>query len=69
VQGRTDVGKPGYMGPCPPPGDKPHRYIYTLYAVKTDKLDVNGESSGALVGFNVIANSLGKTTLTVSFGR
>ena len=24
VQGRTDFGKPGYGGPCPPPG-KPHR--------------------------------------------
>ncbi len=22
-----------YGGPCPPPGDKPHRYIFTLYAL------------------------------------
>jgi Raf kinase inhibitor-like YbhB/YbcL family protein len=31
-QGRNDFRKIGYGGPAPPPG-KPHRYIFTLYAV------------------------------------
>jgi len=31
-QGRNDFGRIGYGGPCPPPG-KPHRYIFTLYAL------------------------------------
>jgi len=31
-QGRNDFGQIGYGGPCPPPG-KPHRYIFTLYAL------------------------------------
>ncbi len=35
VQGRNDFGKPGYGGPCPPPG-KAHRYYFRLYAL--DKL-------------------------------
>ena len=26
LQTRTDFGAPGYGGPCPPPGDHPHRY-------------------------------------------
>ncbi|WPU64141.1 YbhB/YbcL family Raf kinase inhibitor-like protein [Peredibacter starrii] len=69
IEGRTDYGKPGFGGACPPPGDKPHRYIFTVYALKTDKLDVNAESSGALVGFNLNANSLGKATFTVKYGR
>lgn len=69
VEGRTDYGKPGFGGACPPQGDKPHRYIFTVYALKTDKLDVNAESSGALVGFNLNANSLGKATFTVKYGR
>jgi len=31
-QGRSDFGKIGYGGPCPPPGD-PHRYFFKLYAL------------------------------------
>ena len=30
VQSRTDFGSDGYGGPCPPPGDKPHRYQITV---------------------------------------
>lgn len=32
VQGTSDMGPPGWLGPCPPPGDA-HRYVFTLYAV------------------------------------
>lgn len=70
VEGRTDYGKPGFGGACPPQGDRPHRYIFTVYALKVDKLDgVSGESSGALVGYMLNANSLGKATFTVKYGR
>ena len=69
VEGRTDYGKAGYGGACPPPGAKPHRYIFTVHALKTDKLDINSESSGALTGYNINGNSLGKASFTVKFGR
>jgi Raf kinase inhibitor-like YbhB/YbcL family protein len=32
MQGPNSMGKIGYMGPSPPKG-KPHRYIFTLYAL------------------------------------
>jgi hypothetical protein len=69
VQGRTDFGKPGWGGPCPPAGDKPHRYIFTVWALKAEKLDLNGEASGAMVGFYVGGSALGKAVMTVMFGR
>lgn len=69
VEGRTDFGKPGFGGACPPPGDKPHRYIITVYALKTDKLDVNGEASGALVGYNINFATLAKASITATFSR
>ena len=33
ASGKNDFGKPGYGGPCPPKGNGPHRYNFTLYAV------------------------------------
>lgn len=71
VQSRTDFGAPGFGGACPPPGSKakPHRYIFTVYALKTDKIDVPAEASGAMVGFNLQANKLGSATFTARYGR
>ena len=34
TQGMTDFGRPGYGGPCPPPGPA-HRYFFKLYALDT----------------------------------
>ena len=68
VQVGTDFGSPGWGGPCPPPGDKPHRYNFTLYALKTDRLDVSG-ASASLAGYMVNGSAIGKATLTGKFGR
>lgn len=69
LETRTDFGTPGYGGPCPPAGDPPHRYVFTLFALKVDKLDVTADSSGALVGFNTHMNTIGKATFTAKYGR
>lgn len=37
---RNDFDDVHYGGPCPPKGDKPHRYVFTLYALKVEKLQV-----------------------------
>ena len=69
VQGRTDFGAPGFGGACPPKGDRPHRYIFTVYALKADKLDVPPDATAALVGFMINANLLGKASFTAKYGR
>jgi Raf kinase inhibitor-like YbhB/YbcL family protein len=69
VQGNTDFGTPGYGGPCPPAGDKPHRYIFTLYALKVDKMEIPAGATAAFVGFNINGNKLGAATFTAVYGR
>ncbi len=68
-QGRTDFGSLGFGGACPPPGDKPHRYIFTLYALRVEKLEIPAEATAAFIGYNIMANSLGKASFTVKYGR
>ena len=34
----NDFDKPGYGGPCPPPGHGPHHYHFKLFALDTDRL-------------------------------
>ncbi len=69
VQGRTDFGAPGFGGACPPPGDKPHRYVFTVYALKTDKIDVPADASPATVGYLANAKKLAKTSFEARYGR
>lgn len=69
IQSRTDFGKPGYGGPCPPAGDKPHRYQFTVYALKTDKLPLDENAPAAMVGFYLHQNLIQKAVLNASYGR
>ena len=60
AQGNTDMGKPGYIGPCPPPGSPKHHYNFMLFPLKVDKLDIPAGATAAFVGFNAHANVIGK---------
>lgn len=65
----TDFGAPGWGGPCPPVGDRPHRYHFTLHALKVEKLELPPNATAALAGYMINANSLGQAKLTGRFGR
>ena len=67
VEGRTDYGPAGFGGAAPPPGHGPHRYIFTVFAVDTDRLDVTPDNSGAVFGFNLFFHTLAKATLTATY--
>ncbi|ULA67469.1 MAG: DLP12 prophage [Nitrospira sp.] len=69
IQSMTDFGQPGFGGPCPPPGDKPHRYIFTVFALKVDQLPLKKEASGAMVGYYLNQNAIGKASFTGMYGR
>jgi Raf kinase inhibitor-like YbhB/YbcL family protein len=67
VQGRTDYGQPGFGGVCPPAGDNPHHYQFTVWALKVETLPLDAQASGALVGFLLNANVLAKATITPTY--
>ncbi|WP_336218657.1 YbhB/YbcL family Raf kinase inhibitor-like protein [Citrobacter amalonaticus] len=69
VQGRNDFGYAGFGGACPPAGDKPHRYQFTLWALNTDTLPIDHNASGALVGFMLNSHVIAKAELMATYGR
>ncbi len=69
LQVRTDFGAPGYGGPCPPEGDHPHRYLFTIHAVSLDALPVTADTSAAVVGFLLHFNTLDKASLMGLYKR
>jgi Raf kinase inhibitor-like YbhB/YbcL family protein len=69
LQGMNDYSQVGYGGPCPPEGSPAHHYVFTIYALKAARLELNANASGALIGFNINANMLAKASFTATYGR
>ena len=64
LETRTDIGAPGWIGPCPPEGHGLHRYIFTISCLGVDSIPVDSNSSGALVGFMTNMNAIAQVRLT-----
>ena len=73
VQGYNDTGANAYAGPCPPAGDAPHHYIFTLYAIPMPSLataqGLAAAAPGGLIGFVSRATATAKATFTATYGR
>ncbi|NER82497.1 MAG: YbhB/YbcL family Raf kinase inhibitor-like protein [Leptolyngbya sp. SIO1D8] len=68
VEIRNDYGTIGFGGACPPPGEV-HRYIFTVYALGTERLELPENPSNALVGFMIRANMLDSASITAVYHR
>jgi Raf kinase inhibitor-like YbhB/YbcL family protein len=66
-QGKTDFGKVGYGGPCPPAGST-HRYVFTLYALDT-MLDVDAGAPRDHVEAAMQGHVVAKGELVGRYGR
>lgn len=64
----NDYGVAGFGGACPPPGEM-HRYIFTVYALGVEALDLPATASNALAGFMIKANAIGEAQITASYTR
>lgn len=62
----SDFGDTHYDGPCPPSGV--HRYIFTVYALKTARLNVPVQSRPAVVKKALETTALAKASITGKFG-
>ena len=65
-EARNDFGESGYGGAAPPPGDRPHRYVFAVHALGA-ALDVDASAAPAYVGFNATFNVLARATLRPTF--
>ncbi len=58
----------GYDGPCPPWNDSVvHRYVFTLYALSTERLVVSGRVTGDAVRAAMMGHVLAEATLTGTY--
>ncbi|MEJ2039449.1 MAG: YbhB/YbcL family Raf kinase inhibitor-like protein [Desulfosarcinaceae bacterium] len=69
VQSINDYGLPGFGGACPPVGDKPHRYVFTVYALDVASLNLDAKTLPPVVGFTLNQHTLARATLIAYFGR
>jgi Raf kinase inhibitor-like YbhB/YbcL family protein len=69
VSGKNSFGRNGYSGPCPPRDDKPHRYVFTVYALKVEHLGLPQGADAMSVKSALETNTLLSTTLQGQYER
>lgn len=68
VQGRNSAGSTGYTGPCPPPGDSAHHYVFRIYALDDD-LGLAAGASPDAVRTAIKQHAIASGTLTGRYRR
>ncbi len=67
--GRNDYGATGYGGPCPPKGHGAHRYVFSVYALNAESLDLGEAPSGALLRFMIKQHAVAAGHIVGYYGR
>ncbi|MBD3780781.1 MAG: YbhB/YbcL family Raf kinase inhibitor-like protein [Micrococcales bacterium] len=66
---RADGGTPGYEGAAPPPGDRPHRYVFAVHALDVEHLEVPRDATPTAVAFTALFHTLGRATISPTSSR
>ncbi|HEX2029509.1 MAG TPA: YbhB/YbcL family Raf kinase inhibitor-like protein, partial [Nitriliruptorales bacterium] len=67
-EGTNGFGSVGYRGPCPPEGDEPHRYTFTLYAVDRP-IDLERGFSSSELEAALVGHVVARGHLIGTYGR
>ena len=69
IESSTSYGSKGFGGACPPEGDKPHRYIFTVFALNIEKIEQTADARPELVGFFLNSHAIAKASILAYYGR
>src|SRR5580704_10954209 len=66
---RNDYGTKDFGGAAPPQGDPPHRYVFAVHALDTDKLGIDSDATPAVTGFNLRFHTIARGVVIPVFGH
>jgi Raf kinase inhibitor-like YbhB/YbcL family protein len=66
--GKNSAGGEGWTPPCPPKGDKPHHYVFTLYALRNAS-GLNAGAGAQAVRAALSSGALARGRLTGTYRR
>jgi hypothetical protein len=69
VQARNDYGSKDFGGAAPPEGHGDHRYVFAVHALGTESLPLDSDTSCAVCGFMITANTLARAVMVPVYGR
>jgi Raf kinase inhibitor-like YbhB/YbcL family protein len=67
VEGLNGFSNIGYGGPCPPPGDEPHSYVFNVYALERGSGLDDGFEPEALTA--ALQNAIGAGQIVGTYAR
>jgi Raf kinase inhibitor-like YbhB/YbcL family protein len=69
IQAHNGADMAHYFGPCPPPGDKPHHYRFSVFALDVATLGLDASATATAVAASLKTHTLAEATLTGIWNR